>query len=90
MTLFALFAQVAELSSYLTAELSIDPRLHPRLIGAKGKSLRKLVDAFPGVDVRFAGHGAADPGVVTVTGPPAPVEACRQRLQELADELVSQ
>ena len=67
----------------------MDPRIHPRLIGARGKSLRALMAQFPGVDVRFPGTGSEDSSMVSVSGPPKVVEACEDRLRAMADEFVS-
>lgn len=45
----------------------LDSRCHPRIIGARGKNVRKLMEDF-GVEIRFPRSEGADPDLVTVCG----------------------
>lgn len=58
---------VAELRSLFTQEISLDARYHPRLIGARGKNLKKVMDDFH-VEIRLPRQGAEDPNLVIVAG----------------------
>lgn len=68
-------------------EVDIDPRCHSRLIGQKGRSIRKIMDKF-GVDVHFSSDKTSP--IVTVSGPPENVEGCCEHLLLLVEEFVSE
>lgn len=76
---------VSQLKSFETVEIEIDPRLHARFIGAKGKNLRKMQDQYK-VDIRFPGRNSQDARKVTITGAHEPVDECRDKLLCLAEE----
>jgi predicted RNA-binding protein YlqC (UPF0109 family) len=79
--------QVAELDSFVTVTLEIDTRVHPRLIGAKGRNLHKICEDFK-VDVRFPGQNSSEPNQVTITGPEKNVEECQDKLMSLAEDFM--
>ena len=56
---------VTGLESHETVEIEVDPRLHARFIGAKGKNLRKIQDQFK-VDIRFPGRNSSEANKVSV------------------------
>jgi exosome complex RNA-binding protein Rrp4/ribosomal protein S3 len=58
---------VEELESLVVQEISLDPRFHPRLIGSRGRNLRKLEEDF-GVEIRMPGRNDSRPDMVVVTG----------------------
>ena len=67
----------------------MDARVHSRLIGFKGRSIRKIMEQFK-VDIRFPSReGGADPNVVTVTGLEDDVLDCKDHLLNLEEEYVS-
>lgn len=68
----------------LTVEVEIDPRIHRRIIGLKGKNVRKLMDQFK-VEIRIP-KGSA---VAVITGPEENCEACKEHLLMLEEEYVS-
>ena len=68
-----------------TMEIEIDSRCHNRIIGPRGKSVRKLMDQFK-VDIRFP-KGEQDKCVVT--GLEENCEACKEHLLMLEEEYVS-
>lgn len=55
---------VEGIRSLFTQEISLDVRFHPRIIGQKGRTVRKLMDEF-GVEIRFPRD---DSGIVIVSG----------------------
>lgn len=69
----------------MTMEIEIDSRCHNRIIGPRGKSVRKLMDQFK-VDIRFP-KGEQDKCVVT--GLEENCESCKEHLLMLEEEYVS-
>lgn len=47
-------------------EVKIDARVHSRLIGVRGRNIRKIVEQFK-VDIRFP-RGTDEPDLVTIIG----------------------
>lgn len=76
---------VKELEDQLTAEVEIDPRCHSRLIGQKGRNIRKIMDKFS-VDVRFPTDKSSP--VVSISGAPENVDDCRDHLLLLIEEFM--
>lgn len=76
---------VKELEDMVTEEVRIDHRVHPRIIGSKGRAVRKLMDDFA-VDIRFPRNDSADPDIVTITGPEDAVVECKDHLLNLQEE----
>jgi len=68
-------------------EVRIDPRVHSRLIGSRGRAISKIMDEFK-VDIRMPGREAEDSDLVIITGRPDDVEDCQQRLLNLEEEYV--
>ena len=66
-------------------EIEIDSRCHNRIIGPRGKSVRKLMEQFK-VDIRFP-KGEQDKCVVT--GLEENCESCKEHLLMLEEEYVS-
>ena len=58
----------------------------PRLIGQRGKNIRKIMDKF-GVDITFTGGESGN--TVTIEGNQENVEECKEHLLELEEEYVS-
>ncbi|XP_076803941.1 vigilin-like isoform X2 [Clavelina lepadiformis] len=76
-----IMAIVNELASHISQDMHIDRRVHPRLIGTKGKAIRKIMEDY-GVDIRFP----KDKDIVTVTGPQDRVEECVEHVLNLEEE----
>uniref|UniRef100_A0A914XKF7 K Homology domain-containing protein n=1 Tax=Plectus sambesii TaxID=2011161 RepID=A0A914XKF7_9BILA len=77
---------VNELKNLFVQEITLDARIHPRLIGAKGRSIRKVMDDYH-VDIRFPRSTDPDPNLVTVTGKDEDsVYNCIDHLRELEEE----
>nr|XP_019966399.1 PREDICTED: vigilin-like [Paralichthys olivaceus] len=76
---------VAELQEMVSQDVRLDPRTHARIIGARGKAIRKLMEEFK-VDIRFPQPGSDEPDKVTVTGLPETVENAIDHLLNLEEE----
>ncbi len=70
----------------ISEEISIDHRVHSRLIGARGKAIGKVMEKYK-VDIRFPRDKSSDQ--VTVTGLEENVEDCKEYLLTLAEDYVS-
>ena len=55
---------VSQLESFQTVEVEIDTRVHARLIGAKGKNLKRISDQYK-VEIKFPGRNSSEPSKVT-------------------------
>uniref|UniRef100_A0A674MF54 Vigilin n=1 Tax=Takifugu rubripes TaxID=31033 RepID=A0A674MF54_TAKRU len=84
----AIQAIVDELEEMISEDITLDSRVHARIIGARGKGIRKIMDEFK-VDLRFPPTGAADPNLVTVIGRPELVDEAIDHLLNLEEEYVS-
>lgn len=63
----AIEEMISELRSMFTQEITLDARYHPRLIGQRGKNLKKVMDDYR-VEIRLPRQGAEDPNLVVVAG----------------------
>lgn len=79
---------VNELEEMISVDITLDSRVHARIIGARGKGIRKIMDEFK-VDLRFPQSGAADPNLVTVTGRPELVDEAIDHLLNLEEEYMA-
>lgn len=84
----AILKIVGELEQMVSEDITLDHRVHARIIGARGKAIRKIMDEFK-VDIRFPQSGAADPNCVTVTGMPEQVDEAIDHLLNLEEEYMS-
>lgn len=76
---------IQELKDMVTEEVMIDSRLHPRLIGSRGRSIKTIMSQFK-VDIRFPKvQNGENPDAVTISGAKDNVEECKEHLLELAD-----
>jgi len=69
-------------------EIHINAAVHSRLIGAKGRNIRKIMDEFK-VDIKFPRKTDTDPNIVTIVGAEENVADARDRLLNLEEEYVS-
>uniref|UniRef100_A0A7N6B8T4 Vigilin n=1 Tax=Anabas testudineus TaxID=64144 RepID=A0A7N6B8T4_ANATE len=81
-------AIVDELEEMISENVPLDSRVHARIIGARGKGIRKIMDEFK-VDLRFPQSGAADPNHVTVIGRPDLVDEAIDHLLNLEEEYMA-
>ncbi|XP_051968611.1 vigilin-like isoform X1 [Xyrauchen texanus] len=76
---------VAVLQEMVSEDIRLDRRVHARIIGARGKTIRKLMDEF-NVDIQFPQPGSEDPNKVTITGLPENVDNAIDHLLNLEEE----
>lgn len=79
----AIMAMIGEIESQTTLEIQIDQRIHSRIIGQKGRSVRKVMDMFK-VDIRFPRGN--DPNLVLISGAEDACEECKEHLLMLEEE----
>ncbi|KAM8890070.1 high density lipoprotein binding protein a [Synchiropus picturatus] len=84
----AIQAIVDELEEMVSEDITLDSRVHARIIGARGKGIRRIMDEFK-VDLRFPQSGAANPDLVTVTGRPELVDEAIDHLLNLEEEFMA-
>jgi len=78
---------VGDLESQVTKELHVDPRVHPRIIGGRGKGVAKIMDEFK-VSVKFPKSGDKNPSLVVITGNDEGVELAADYILNLEEEYV--
>ncbi|XP_033116726.1 vigilin-like [Anneissia japonica] len=81
----AILKLVQELEDQVSIEVKIDHRIHSRLIGGKGRAIRKVMDDFK-VDIRFPRASDPDPDIVTITGMEDDVYDCKDELLNKEEE----
>lgn len=69
-------------------EVHINAAVHSRLIGSKGRNIRKIMDEFK-VDIKFPRKTDPDPNIVTIVGTEENVADAKDRLLNLEEEYVS-
>ncbi|XP_075969599.1 satellite-binding protein 1 Dp1 [Anticarsia gemmatalis] len=79
----AIMAIVHQLDNQYREEVDIDPRVHRRLIGLRGKNIRRIMDDYK-VDIRFPKQG--DDSIVVITGDEDNVLDAKDHLLNLAEE----
>ncbi|KAH0623971.1 hypothetical protein JD844_007202 [Phrynosoma platyrhinos] len=84
----AIMKIVGELEQMVSEDITLDHRVHARIIGARGKTIRRIMDEFK-VDIRFPQSGAADPNCVTVTGLPDNVDEAIDHILNLEEEYLA-
>lgn len=70
----------------ITVEVSIDRRVHSRLIGQRGKAIAKVMEQYK-VDIKFPRDKGSD--VVTITGLEENVADAKEDLLNKTDDFVS-
>ncbi|CAD5212084.1 unnamed protein product [Bursaphelenchus okinawaensis] len=72
----------------ITHTVQLDPRFHPRLIGPKGKNLKKVQEDYD-VEINFASRSDPDPSLVTVSGKSEDnVLDCMDKLRMLEEDFM--
>ncbi|KAG7307616.1 hypothetical protein JYU34_007838 [Plutella xylostella] len=79
----AIMAIVQQHDNQYREEVDIDPRVHRRLIGQRGKNIRKIMDDYK-VDIRFPRQG--DDSIVVISGDEDNVLDAKDHLLNLAEE----
>jgi polyribonucleotide nucleotidyltransferase len=78
---------VSELNEMVKEEIEIDARVHSRLIGAKGRNIRKIMDDFK-VDIKFPRAEDDNPNLVIISGADEHVLDCKDHLLNLEEEYI--
>jgi len=81
----AILSMVKELEDMLTEDVNIDRRVHPRIIGGRGKNVRKIMDQYK-VDIRFPSRESDNPDLIQITGAEDDVLDCKDYLLNLEEE----
>ncbi|XP_005104751.1 vigilin [Aplysia californica] len=76
---------VKDYEDMYTEEVKIDSRVHPRIIGAKGRGINRLMEDFS-VDLRFPRSTDPDPNLVTISGAEDNVLDCKDYLLNIEEE----
>lgn len=79
---------VGELNDLVREEISIDSRVHSRLIGARGRNVRRIMDEHK-VDIKFPRGEDPDPNLVIISGAEDAVLDVKDYLLTLEEEFVS-
>ncbi|XP_069948284.1 vigilin isoform X2 [Cherax quadricarinatus] len=80
----AIFAITGELDKMVKDTVEIDSRIHSRLIGTRGRAIRKIMEEFK-VEIKFP-RGDDDPNIVVVMGTQENVDECKDHLLNLMEE----
>lgn len=81
----AILKIVQELEDMLSEEVKIDQRVHSRLIGTRGRNIRKIMEQYK-VDIRFPREADENPDVVVLTGMDENVQEAKDYLLNLEEE----
>ncbi|CAH1154251.1 unnamed protein product [Phaedon cochleariae] len=76
---------VDELNELVKEEISIDARIHSRLIGARGRNIRKVMEDY-NVDIKFPRSDDPDPNLVVISGQEENVTEAKDHLLNLEEE----
>ncbi|KAL2733690.1 vigilin isoform X1 [Vespula squamosa] len=76
---------VNELNRLTKEEVHINAAVHSRLIGSKGRNIRKIMDEYK-VDIKFPRKADSDPNIVTIKGPEENVAQAKDHLLNLEEE----
>lgn len=80
---------VSELEGMVSEDVQIDHRVHSRLIGQRGRHIRKIMDDFK-VDIRFLRDSDGDPDLVVITGASEGVQDAKDHLLNLEEEYLQE
>ncbi|VEN61845.1 unnamed protein product, partial [Callosobruchus maculatus] len=76
---------VNELNELVKEEVLIDSRVHSRLIGFKGRNIRKIMEDY-NVDIKFPRTDDPEPNLVIISGQEENVSDARDHLLNLEEE----
>lgn len=77
---------VKEYEDMVHLEVKVDHRIHPRIIGQRGRNVRKMQEDFK-VELRFP-RANEDPDTITISGSEDDVYDCRDHLLNLEEEFL--
>lgn len=76
---------VNELNDLVKEVISIDSRVHPRLIGQRGRSIHQIMSDYK-VEIKFPRQGDSDLNAVTISGAEENVMEAKDHLLNLEEE----
>ncbi|CAD7077490.1 unnamed protein product [Hermetia illucens] len=76
---------VNELNEQVEEVFNVDRRVHPRLIGQRGRSIRKIMEDYK-VDIKFPKAGDENPDAVTIIGMEEAVLEAKDHILNLEEE----
>ncbi|XP_054285585.1 LOW QUALITY PROTEIN: vigilin [Macrosteles quadrilineatus] len=76
---------VNDLNALARVEVYLDARVHSRLIGTRGRSIRKIMDEF-NVEIKFPRSSDPEPDLVVISGAEADCEEAKDHLLNLEEE----
>lgn len=79
---------VDELNVLKREEVNLDARIHSRLIGSRGRNIRKIMDEYK-VEIKFPRPEDSDPNLVVIVGSDDNVMEAKDHLLNLEEEYVS-
>lgn len=79
---------VKSLQSQMIRQVKVDARIHPRLIGTRGKNIGAIMNKFH-VEIKFPRSSDSDPNLVTISGQEEDVDAAADHILNLEEEYVS-
>jgi polyribonucleotide nucleotidyltransferase len=83
-------AMIEQWRSLFTQEIALDARFHPRLIGQKGRTIRKIMDDYQ-VEIRLPRSTDPDPNLVTICGKSEDsVYDCIDHLRNIEEEYLQE
>jgi len=68
--------------------IEISSQVHPRLIGAQGRAVKKLMDDYK-IAVKFARPGDPNPNAVTLLGRQQNINAAKAHMQKVANQFLN-
>lgn len=77
---------IKDLEKTTESEIDVDPQYHRHFVLRRGEILRQISDELGGVSVSFPKQGSNSSKVI-VKGPPECVEAAKQRIAAIVDDL---
>lgn len=78
---------VQEFEDMVTLEVKIDHRIHPRIIGQKGRNIKRIMEQFK-VDIRFPREGDEDKDIIFISGAEDDIEDCKDHLLNIEEEFL--
>ncbi|KAK3594419.1 hypothetical protein CHS0354_037444 [Potamilus streckersoni] len=78
---------IREYEEQVHLDVKIDHRVHSRIIGAKGRGIRKLMEDFK-VEIRIPRSENDDPDIIVISGSEDDVYDCRDHLLNLEEEFL--
>ncbi|KAL1494803.1 hypothetical protein ABEB36_010342 [Hypothenemus hampei] len=78
---------VADLDNLFKEEIQIDSCIHSRLIGSRGRNIRRIMDQYR-VDIKFPLRNDSNPNLVIISGQEDNVIEAREELLNSAEEFL--